>query len=165
MKHTWPQVHTSPQGMVRMEMAQSDFCLFKDKWVMDGGRWNREGNEGRVGKSDTCCQSLSKGKTLLVWMVAVKMDIWKNIQEVDFAFEMDSMRSVKEREELGIIPRFLSWGAAWMEMHFLRWGHQRETVFGGCDDTFSLLNEWWDFMLYIKTYFWLLSFSADMGRV
>ena len=25
-----------------------------------------------------------------------------------FAFEMDSMRSVKEREDLGIIPRFLS---------------------------------------------------------
>lgn len=62
-------------------MAQSDFCLFKDKWVMDGGRWNREGNEGRVGKREACCQSLSKGKTLLVWMVAVKMDIWKNIQE------------------------------------------------------------------------------------
>ena len=165
MKITWPQVHTSPQWKVRMDMAQSDFCLFKDKWVMDGGRRNGEGNEHRVGKSDTCCQSLSKGKTLLVWMVAVKMDIWKNIQEVDFAFEMDSMRSVKEREELGIIPRLLSWGAAWMEMHFLRWGHQRETVFGGCDNMFSLLNEWWDFMLYIKTYFWLLSFSADMGRV
>lgn len=30
---------------------------------MDGGRWNGEGNEGRVGKRDTCWQSLSKGNT------------------------------------------------------------------------------------------------------
>lgn len=39
--------------------------------------------------------------------MAVKMDL-KNIQEVDFDFEKNLLEVVKEREEPGIIPRFLA---------------------------------------------------------
>lgn len=52
-----------------------------------------------------------KREMLLVWtsVVAVKMGL-KNIQEVYFDSEKNLMEAVKEREEPGIIPKFLAWG-------------------------------------------------------
>lgn len=98
---------------------------------MDNG-WGMvvRGGKERWGGRETCCRSLSKGATLIVWMVSMKMDL-KTIQEVDFDFEMDLMGSVKEREEPGILPGVLAWGAVWMEMQFLRWGDWRDIMFWG----------------------------------
>lgn len=93
---------------------------FKDMWMMGKGCSIVRGRENIMwgGEArETCCESLSKRETLLVWMVAMKVDL-KNIQEVDFDFEMDLMGAGKKGEEPEIIPSFLAWEAGWMKMIF-----------------------------------------------